>query len=68
MLKTFLGVYFRLTVEEHLWFYAMLKGVDSSKVKAEMATMLKDVKLTNKKKDLSANLSGENKKISKYWY
>ena len=29
-------IFFRLTVEEHLWFYARLKGMPSNQVKEEM--------------------------------
>lgn len=30
--------YSRLTVEEHLWFYARLKGMKTEELKAEMET------------------------------
>ena len=48
----------RLTVEEHLWFYARLKGAPSTEVKAEMEKMIKDVGLSNKRHEMSLNLSG----------
>lgn len=48
----------RLTVEEHLWFYARLKGAPSSEVKVEMEQMIKDVALPHKRKEHSSNLSG----------
>ena len=48
----------RLTVEEHLWFYARLKGAASKEVKAEMEKMIRDVGLPNKRKEMSVNLSG----------
>ncbi|XP_060560202.1 phospholipid-transporting ATPase ABCA1-like [Ruditapes philippinarum] len=47
-----------LTVEEHLWFYARLKGSSSKDVQAEMEQMIKDVGLPHKRKEHSSNLSG----------
>ncbi|XP_052777802.1 phospholipid-transporting ATPase ABCA1-like [Mya arenaria] len=47
-----------LTVEEHLWFYARLKGTASSYVKEEMEQMIKDVGLPHKRTEISSNLSG----------
>ncbi|EDO46878.1 predicted protein, partial [Nematostella vectensis] len=47
-----------LTVEEHLWFYASLKGMEKSRIPGEIEKFLKDVGLTNKRHELSANLSG----------
>ncbi|XP_052776388.1 phospholipid-transporting ATPase ABCA1-like isoform X2 [Mya arenaria] len=47
-----------LTVEEHLWFYARLKGAASSEVKGEMEQMIKDVGLPHKRNEFSSNLSG----------
>ncbi|WAR23494.1 ABCA1-like protein [Mya arenaria] len=46
-----------LTVEEHLWFYARLKGTASSYVKEEMEQMIKDVGLPHKRTEISSNLS-----------
>ncbi|KAG9486662.1 hypothetical protein GDO78_006835 [Eleutherodactylus coqui] len=47
-----------LTVEEHIWFYARLKGLSKEKVKAEMEQMINDVGLPNKKKSKTSQLSG----------
>ncbi|XP_053558600.1 phospholipid-transporting ATPase ABCA1 isoform X2 [Bombina bombina] len=47
-----------LTVEEHIWFYARLKGLSEEKVKSEMEQMLIDVGLPNKKKAKTSQLSG----------
>ncbi|XP_023665182.2 phospholipid-transporting ATPase ABCA1-like [Paramormyrops kingsleyae] len=47
-----------LTVEEHIYFYARLKGRSASEVAAEMEQMIKDVGLPHKRKDLAKNLSG----------
>ena len=47
-----------LTVEEHIYFYARLKGCSRDQVKTEMDQMIKDVGLPHKRKDLAKNLSG----------
>uniref|UniRef100_A0A4W4EA10 ABC transporter domain-containing protein n=1 Tax=Electrophorus electricus TaxID=8005 RepID=A0A4W4EA10_ELEEL len=47
-----------LTVEEHICFYARLKGRSSEEVKQEMDQMIKDVGLPHKRKELVKNLSG----------
>ncbi|XP_048255576.1 phospholipid-transporting ATPase ABCA1-like isoform X2 [Haliotis rufescens] len=47
-----------LTVEEHIWFYARLKGRTNAEVKRELPQMVKDVGLPNKIKEISKNLSG----------
>lgn len=47
-----------LTVEEHIWFYARLKGLSEEKVKTEMEQMVIDVGLPNKKKCKTSQLSG----------
>ncbi|KAH9491700.1 ATP-binding cassette sub- A member 1 [Bulinus truncatus] len=47
-----------LTVEEHIWFYARLKGKSSEEVKKEMDEMIKDVGLPHKRKEKAENLSG----------
>uniref|UniRef100_A0A3B3WR13 P-type phospholipid transporter n=1 Tax=Poecilia mexicana TaxID=48701 RepID=A0A3B3WR13_9TELE len=47
-----------LTVEEHIYFYARLKGLSRSEVDSEMDQMIKDVGLPHKRKDLAKNLSG----------
>ncbi|XP_070191694.1 phospholipid-transporting ATPase ABCA3-like [Littorina saxatilis] len=51
-----------LTVEEHLNFFAQLKGCDPKKVQAEADDMTKEVGLEFKKKTQSANLSGGQKR------
>ncbi|KAM4710016.1 phospholipid-transporting ATPase ABCA1-like [Discoglossus pictus] len=48
----------QLTVEEHIYFYARLKGCDSNQVKESIETMIKDVGLPHKRKELVKNLSG----------
>ncbi|XP_069048180.1 phospholipid-transporting ATPase ABCA1-like [Lepisosteus oculatus] len=47
-----------MTVEEHIYFYARLKGKSSKEVKGEMDQIIKDVGLPHKRKDLVKNLSG----------
>ncbi|XP_066576495.1 phospholipid-transporting ATPase ABCA1 [Amia ocellicauda] len=47
-----------MTVEEHIYFYARLKGRSSNEVKSEMDQMIKDVGLPHKRKELVKNLSG----------
>ncbi|KAM6909437.1 phospholipid-transporting ATPase ABCA1 [Xenentodon cancila] len=47
-----------LTVEEHIYFYARLKGCSRSEVAAQMDQMIKDVGLPHKRKELAKNLSG----------
>uniref|UniRef100_A0A3B4E2I9 P-type phospholipid transporter n=1 Tax=Pygocentrus nattereri TaxID=42514 RepID=A0A3B4E2I9_PYGNA len=47
-----------LTVEEHIYFYARLKGCSSEEVKQEIDQMIKDVGLPHKRKELAKNLSG----------
>lgn len=47
-----------LTVEEHLWFFARLRGLENDMVKKEMEQMIKDVGLPHKRKELSSSLSG----------
>ncbi|XP_060082289.1 phospholipid-transporting ATPase ABCA1-like [Ylistrum balloti] len=47
-----------LTVEEHLWFFARMRGLSPEKVKKEMEQMIKDVGLPHKRKELSNSLSG----------
>lgn len=45
-------------MEEHIYFYARLKGRSRQEVKAEMDQMIKDVGLPHKRKELVKNLSG----------
>ncbi|XP_063057110.1 phospholipid-transporting ATPase ABCA1 [Engraulis encrasicolus] len=47
-----------LTVEEHVWFYGRLKGLDNQEVQEELATLLDDVGLLHKRHEESRNLSG----------
>lgn len=47
-----------LTVAEHLWFFARLKGLPPKKVKAEMEKMLKDLQIPHKRDELPSALSG----------
>ncbi|XP_065332368.1 ATP-binding cassette sub-family A member 7-like isoform X3 [Cloeon dipterum] len=47
-----------LTVEEHLWFYARIKGKESAEVTAEAEKMIIDLGLPHKKHEMSKNLSG----------
>uniref|UniRef100_A0A8C1VAN2 ABC transporter domain-containing protein n=1 Tax=Cyprinus carpio TaxID=7962 RepID=A0A8C1VAN2_CYPCA len=47
-----------LTVEEHIYFYARLKGRSSKEVQKEIDQMIRDVGLPHKRKDLVKNLSG----------
>ena len=55
----------RLTVIEHLWLFARLKGVPSKEIKSEAKNTLKWVGLTHKENDYSTDLSGgEKRKLS----
>ncbi|XP_036595067.1 phospholipid-transporting ATPase ABCA1 [Trichosurus vulpecula] len=47
-----------LTVEEHIWFYARLKGLSEKSVKEEMEQMVLDVGLPHKLKTKTSQLSG----------
>uniref|UniRef100_A0A8D2LMX0 P-type phospholipid transporter n=1 Tax=Varanus komodoensis TaxID=61221 RepID=A0A8D2LMX0_VARKO len=47
-----------LTVEEHIWFYARLKGLSETLVKNEMKQMAADVGLLDKLKSKTSRLSG----------
>lgn len=48
----------RLTVEEHIYFYARLKGCSRQQVKTETDRMILDVGLPHKRRELAKNLSG----------
>lgn len=48
----------RLTVEEHIYFYARLKGCSRAEVKMETDQMIEDVGLPHKRKEMAKNLSG----------
>lgn len=45
-------------MEEHIWFYARLKGLPEKKVKEEMEQMAIDVGLPHKLKARTSKLSG----------
>lgn len=45
-------------MEEHIYFYARLKGLSRQEVKIETEQMIKDVGLPHKRKELAKNLSG----------
>ena len=45
-------------MEEHLWFYSRLKGMDNDSVKQAMPQMIRDVGLPHKRDELAMNLSG----------
>uniref|UniRef100_A0AAQ4RXI4 P-type phospholipid transporter n=1 Tax=Gasterosteus aculeatus aculeatus TaxID=481459 RepID=A0AAQ4RXI4_GASAC len=47
-----------LTVEEHIWFYARLKGLPEEQVKAEMEQIVNDVGLPHKRHSCTNTLSG----------
>ncbi|TSK45874.1 ATP-binding cassette sub-family A member 1 [Bagarius yarrelli] len=47
-----------LTVEEHIWFYARLKGLSEEEVKDEMDQILYDTGLPHKRKSKTSELSG----------
>jgi len=46
-------------VEEHIWFYARLKGLPYEKVKAEMEQIVNDVGLSDKRHSRTNTLSGQ---------
>uniref|UniRef100_A0AAZ1XAI6 Uncharacterized protein n=1 Tax=Oreochromis aureus TaxID=47969 RepID=A0AAZ1XAI6_OREAU len=50
---------FRLTVEEHVWFYGCMKGLSEAEVKAELDTLLEDVGLLHKRHKQTKNLLGK---------
>ena len=47
-----------LTVKEHMWFFARLKGLDRKSTEKELEKMLDDTGLRPKKNEYSKNLSG----------
>ncbi|XP_055368383.1 phospholipid-transporting ATPase ABCA1b isoform X2 [Betta splendens] len=47
-----------LTVEEHIWFYARLKGLSEERVKSEIEQILKDTGLPHKRSSRTSTLSG----------
>jgi ATP-binding cassette subfamily A (ABC1) protein 1 len=57
-----------LTVKEHLWFFARLKGLDRDSTLIEIERMLDDTGLDPKKDDISKDLSGGmQRKLSGYF-
>ena len=48
----------RLTVEEHIWFYARLKGLSEEQVKGEIEHILQDTGLAHKRRSRTSTLSG----------
>lgn len=48
----------KLTVEEHLWFYAKLKHMNESSIKELIDNMLQDIGLSKKRNNLVNQLSG----------
>lgn len=46
-------------MEEHIWFYARLKGLPEEKVKAEMEQIVNDVGLPHKRHSRTSTLSGQ---------
>lgn len=49
---------YRLSVEDHLWFYARLKGHPKEKTSLEINDMLIDLDLLDKRHSLACHLSG----------
>ncbi|XP_054872763.1 phospholipid-transporting ATPase ABCA1b isoform X1 [Amphiprion ocellaris] len=47
-----------LTVEEHIWFYARLKGLSEEQVKSEIEQILQDTGLPHKRNSRTSTLSG----------
>ena len=48
----------RLTVEEHLWFFAKLKGCPSGRIRGEVDRMIQSVGLADKRHVQTRYLSG----------
>lgn len=46
-------------MEEHIWFYARMKGLPEEKVKAEMEQIVNDVGLPHKRTSRTSTLSGQ---------
>lgn len=51
-----------LTVREHIYFYASLKGIPSSKIEAEISKYVTKIELEDKLNESSKNLSGGQKR------
>lgn len=50
---------YRLTVEEHVWFYGRLKGVSAAAIDSEQEHLIRDVGLIPKRDTQTRHLSGE---------
>ncbi|XP_033642721.1 ATP-binding cassette sub-family A member 2-like isoform X2 [Asterias rubens] len=48
----------KLTVEEHIWFYCLLKGMANSSIKSEITRIITDIGLLKKRHQVVNNLSG----------
>ena len=46
-------------MEEHIWFYARLKGLPEEMVKSEMEQIVNDVGLPHKRQSRTSTLSGQ---------
>uniref|UniRef100_A0A9J7YH64 P-type phospholipid transporter n=1 Tax=Cyprinus carpio carpio TaxID=630221 RepID=A0A9J7YH64_CYPCA len=53
-----------LTVEEHIWFYASLKGLPEEKVKSEMEQIVMDLGLPHKQLSVMVLIGGMQRKLS----
>ncbi|KAG8555624.1 hypothetical protein GDO81_017765, partial [Engystomops pustulosus] len=51
-------LFHRLTVEEHILFYAQLKGKSRKQAEREMEVMLEDIGISHKRNEEAQNLSG----------
>ena len=51
-----------MTVEEHLWFYAKIKGIPVDKRESQIEKVIKDLNLEEHRSKLSKALSGGNKR------
>ncbi|KAJ7332470.1 hypothetical protein JRQ81_014650, partial [Phrynocephalus forsythii] len=51
-------LFHHLTVAEHIWFYARLKGKSQDEAELEMEMMLEDIGLPHKRNEEAQNLSG----------
>lgn len=53
-----IALHFRLTVEEHLWFYSQLRCQTKNKAKSEIELMIQNIGFLNNRSTLAINLSG----------
>ena len=51
-----------MTVEEHLWFYARIKGISKEKQSEIIETTIKEMSLTEHRQKPAGTLSGGNKR------